>query len=499
MSARLPDWQKLRAHALAGLGQMPLDAAGDAAEAVLWRQLAVAATARRVGALAPSSPVMPQAAPERSKPICSDEAAQALQAVLNPDYAMLLPEWCDLAAAAGVAPPPLKLPALLDWAGKDPARRAALAPLLGAHECWLAALRPEWRWAVSGAPEREALERIWQEGTDAERRQAFAAMRGIDAAAARTWLLEGWKDCSADLRAGCITALAAALAAEDEPLLEQALDDKRKTVREPARELLSRLPRSAFAARAAAVAAQAFLVQKGGLLRRAKLETAQPKLYPANERDGWDAKRAWTAVDYQELLQRTPLSWWSADCKLDPEEALGLIGEAGEGFAAAMLRAVQQTGDAAWLRAALATVGAESLKQPVVYNPGQPPLSLLSRLPAVERTAPALRLLGLGSNGWWAVALAQALPGPWSGEFSRYYLEYLRGQGQDRLGEGLQLAALRGDTAALAPLFAAGADQPPPGLDDMARNRWRSAWLDALRLFELRNRIHRAFAPAKGD
>jgi len=507
MSGALPDWPQLRAHALAGLQQLPLDVQGEAPEAALWRRLAIAAVARRVGVKSTTAKMLPQPAPERSRPCCNAAQALALKSIFDPEGAVLLPEWCVLAAAAGVAPPPMTLPALLDWAGKDAARRAALAPVLGSRELWLAAQRADWRWAVeraAGATHDPAqFERHWLEGTEHERRTAFAVVRRIDPGRARQWLLDGWQDASADLRGGCIALLAEMLAPADEALLERALDDKRKGVREPALELLARLPESAYARRTAAVASLAFLVQPGGMLRRAKIDTAQPKLEPSAGRDGWDASRDWVAADFQTLLQRTPLHHWTGTCGLTPVESFQLIGGLGMPFVQALMRAVAYSGNEDWQKAALAAANADLISK-LGAHAGQPPLSLLARIAEPERSRIAERLLPLAEGMPWTNAAGHALPAPWSAGFTRRYVQQARDAVShlsllNLFAQTLQLAVLRGDADALAPLLAAAAGQAPPWpADDAQANRWRDVWLDAQRLLDHRRNIHQAFATPTG-
>ncbi|PWS44049.1 hypothetical protein DKT74_13390, partial [Streptomyces sp. ZEA17I] len=129
---------------------------------------------------------------------------------------------------------------------------------------WLAALNPEWKFALrgsaAGAPtpdtgDPEAVRRLWEEGLFAERVALLDAVRAQDPAAALALLTTTWSTERAEDRLMFLDALRAGLGAGDEEFLEQALTDRSRNVRATAAELLSALPSSAFAGRMAARAA----------------------------------------------------------------------------------------------------------------------------------------------------------------------------------------------------------------------------------------------------
>ena len=80
---------------------------------------------------------------------------------------------------------------------------------------------------------------------------AFAAGRRTDPAGARELLEAEWDTVSAKVRAEAVQALRHSPSLADEPLLERALDDRAKTVREAAARVLDLLPGSARALRTA--------------------------------------------------------------------------------------------------------------------------------------------------------------------------------------------------------------------------------------------------------
>ncbi len=205
---------------------------------------------RLAGALpTPDAATPPPPAPPDTQPPCSAAAARLLQRALEtPPLAPLLPEWIALATHHGQRVPPALLPAVLGAITKSAELRAAFLPVLGARGRWLAHLNPAWQ--AGAVPEGDAeRQAAWETGTKAERLAALRAQRALDPAVARAWLEEVRASEPLDALTAFIEVLGVCLGLADEGLLEAFLDDKRKTVRRPAAELLARLPDTAFARR----------------------------------------------------------------------------------------------------------------------------------------------------------------------------------------------------------------------------------------------------------
>ena len=103
--------------------------------------------------------------------------------------------------------------------------------------CWLAERNPRWAF-VRGAG--EDVDAVWADGGTDERRALLERVRRTDPARARevleaTFADETWED-----RVAFLDTLAVGLSDADEPLLERALDDRRKPVRDAAAHLLTR-------------------------------------------------------------------------------------------------------------------------------------------------------------------------------------------------------------------------------------------------------------------
>src|SRR5207249_3260798 len=95
----------------------------------------------------------------------------------------------------------------------------------------------------------ENADETWQTGTPQQRKLLLAVLRSSDPDKARELVESTWAEDSPEDRTAFLEAFAAGLAPADEPLLEKALDDKRKPVRDAAAQLLARLATSQLAHR----------------------------------------------------------------------------------------------------------------------------------------------------------------------------------------------------------------------------------------------------------
>ena len=309
-------WDELVAAALIGTDRKPVGAgvpegspaeleAALATRGVEDRLLGAAAAwtvARRAGAVAaPAAPGV-EPAEEDPRPIAP---GATLRERLDGHYPSLLGEWLALAAARGLRPPPELVPALLDHAAVEPALQASVGEAAGPLGRWLAERRPHWAFAG------EDVDGVWADGASDERRALLERLRRTDPAAARALLEATFADETWEDRAAFVALLAHGLSDADEPLLERALDDRRKPVREAAAHLLAGLPRSRFAARMAQRAAPLLRVE-GGRLRGRRLVAELPgDADAAARRDGVPAGGR-RSERLHVLLAATPLRTWTA-------------------------------------------------------------------------------------------------------------------------------------------------------------------------------------------
>jgi Family of unknown function (DUF5691) len=206
---------------------------------------------------------------------------------------------------------------------------------------------------------------------------ALAAERGL---LEPTFADETWED-----RAAFVAALATGLSDADEPLLERALDDRRKPVRDAAAHLLAGLPRSRFGARMAERAAPLLRVE-GGRVRGKRLVVELPgDPDAAAKRDGVPTGgRRSERLHF--LLLATPLVTWDLDMvSLDVADDLGEVVHRGWADAAVAQR------DAEWARTLWAV---------------RPDPVLLAALPHQEAQQ-------LAARAERPDVVAAAVPGPW--------------------------------------------------------------------------------------
>ncbi|GHE10734.1 DUF5691 domain-containing protein [Streptomyces alanosinicus] len=438
-------WEDLVTTALLGTDRRPAAYGGSGREAplALLDEAAMATVRRRAGLRPARAARRPEPAPEDPRPALPGAAARRLATLLadrsagsgsgrrgsSPDLMELLPQWLATANARGYAAPPQALPALLDAArGRTDLRPAALA-FAGPRALWLARLNADWRFALRAAPgggarlpdlgDTEAVRRLWREGLFAERVALLGALRAGTPARARELLASTWAAERAEDRLMFLDSLRAGLSAADEPFLERALDDRGRTVRATAAELLSALPASALAARMAVRAAACVALDR---TRSAPGIVIEPPLEcdSGMERDGVVAippagrgERSWWLG---QLVESAPLGSWPG--RLGGRTAQEIValpvsdGWQGELHAAWCRAAVRQR-DAAWSRALLGSPSA-----PEAGGPGAVSLAerakLLAALDSAERAgwvagfiathglSEAFQLLGVCAVPWAA-------------------------------------------------------------------------------------------------
>jgi hypothetical protein len=340
----------------------------------------------------------------------------------------LLTEWLAAAQGAGRRLPAELVPALLD-AGR---RHAGLRPYLdtvgGPLAGWLAAQRRDWAYAAPARPggepaagtepagrqERRPAEEpaeIWQFGATGQRAAYLRRLRRLAPDRARELLVAGWDAEPPEDRVALLGTFAVGLSDADEPLLERALDDRRKQVRDLAADLLGGLPGSGYARRMAARAAACVHLGPG------RVEITPPDACDrAMRRDGIAPKppagtgaRAWWL---EEVLARTPLRVW-------PEPAAFLGRAVSDEWVVPVRRGLARAAagqrDGRWAAAL-----ADPLTADVVAH-GHPEDRLLlealyDALPARELAERAAAVLRRGLADARAVGIEHVLalcPGPW--------------------------------------------------------------------------------------
>ncbi len=472
MSATIEQWlAELGTAALVGSARrqpppVPVSlglAAGEGETSAEHRLLASAAVAdalTRGGArLQPAGATIHLAPSENWSP-AGDQATQLLHLLLHqPPVSKsvrddLVVQWLALATLHTRRVAWRLLPALLDHASSRPAVAQALGEAIGTRGAWLISLNPAWAGLVDQAtilraqPVNEWIE-SWPTLPGGEAIAVFEAGRRQDASAARALLESQWEVVSAKVRGGALRCLRTGLCAADEPLLERALDDRAKTVREIAVSLLDGLPQSARGARMAVRLTGLVHVRRG---LRTSLEVEVPEdPDQAGIRDGltvaggagMQPRHRWLAT----IIRGAPLSTWTEISGRTPAQTLKMIR------------------DQDVLNAVTATVVArqsEEWASALVAN-GSEDQDLIALLPAPERRARLmahLRGQTVSREAW--LALVQE-PGPWDLDLGRTVLTLLARPDVDVWANALSSSLPTALPVGLAPEIAALVRTLDPG------------------------------------
>ncbi|MFF3751138.1 DUF5691 domain-containing protein [Streptomyces sp. NPDC002018] len=389
---------------------------GQDAPVALLDAAALHTVRRRAGLLPAPAAARPAPAPHDGRRLLPEPARRRLGQLLTdrsapsggggrrgtaPDLTELLPQWLAVANEQGYGAPAPVLPALLDAARARTDLRPQALAFAGPRGLWLARLNPEWKFALRGASggsllpdvrDAEAVRQFWEEGLFAERIALLGAVRAQDGAAALALLGSTWPAERAEDRLMFLDSLRTGLSGADEPFLERALSDRSRNVRSTAAELLSALPRSAFAGRMAARAATCVSMDRTGGGQVIVVE-APHECDADMQRDGvvrtppsGRGERSWWLG---QLVEAAPLSIWPDRLGgRTPEEivALPVLDDWADELHAAWCRAAVRQRDARWSAALLGTPVASR-----EGGPGTPSLAerakLLATLPSGERAS----------------------------------------------------------------------------------------------------------------
>ncbi|MFI1994341.1 DUF5691 domain-containing protein [Actinoplanes sp. NPDC020271] len=390
---------------------------GEASVALLDAAV-VALTARRAG-FAPEGKAPVVAAPGETSPPLPAAAGVRLGRILRggaPGGAHLeqelLAQWLSAAVARGGVVPPVLLPALLDAARRNTTVRPGVARVAGRRGGWLAAQRADWRWLLDEAAPVTLVD--WSTASGAERLGHLITLRRTDPARARELVAGTWNTESSENRARFLGTFADGLSPDDEELLERALDDRRKEVRQTAVELLRRLPGAALGQR---MRQRASVAVRLVLSDPPRLAVQPPEECDAAlRRDGVGASPvhgigagAWLL---EEVVAGTPLGAWT---ELEPSGYVALA--RGNDWAGPLLhgwaKAAIAQGEARWA-ATLLAAGAGVLREAVRWD-----LHLVLPPDALARLAAEALRAEDGS----AHRLLALHPGPWPEPLSVTVLE----------------------------------------------------------------------------
>jgi hypothetical protein len=359
-------WEQLFTSALLGTERQPLPAAGPADDPMVHaayqsaggpesQVLSVAAllgTARRgvIRARGPQDDVEPGAVCDKeSQALASQQALQLLDVVLSGSVATggqhdeLLGQWLDGCSRHTQR---IKVEQILGVLEQGSARREireAASVVVGARGRYIARHNPRWSWVganidrktvseaeTSAKPEEISVERF--AGIDSLAKvDALRSWRSVDAAATRLVIQHEMGAANAADRVGFISALDNTLSDEDEGLLEAALDDRGKSVRERARSLLRNLTGSAFHRRMTARMQQLVTVNEG---RQLSIDVSLPGWPEDPEeaaswvRDGVGTNQSKRVSLLENIAAMVPTLWWETTVGRPIHEVVVAISDA---------------------------------------------------------------------------------------------------------------------------------------------------------------------------
>ena len=413
-------WKDVLATALIGTDRRPTGAENPAAEvldfAASWTPY------RRAGVRPTTMDEDPPAAPPETAPLVGQAASVRLELLLeggpmpweSATRELILAEWLGLAAHHGFRVTPHLLPALLDLGRLRRELRPRIVAVGGARAPWLAELNPDWRYLTrtpgSSTVDENADSTGWETGAQAQRLGYLRRLRRADPAAARELLQREWATLTPDERGDLVGTLADGLTLADETLLERALDDRRKEVREASAALLVRMPGSAYQARMVARARACVSIGDSGVL----VITPPAECDKSMRRDGIVAKppsgvgaRAWWL---EEVLALTPLSTWPGPAAEFvatpiPDDWASTV-HRGLARGAAIHR------DPSWAAATLDALGATTPRDRAAAA------ALYPILDGEQLARRAIAALTQGVNATWGPLLV-ACPAPWPDALGR--------------------------------------------------------------------------------
>ncbi|MDF8264864.1 DUF5691 domain-containing protein [Luteipulveratus flavus] len=383
----------------------------------------------RAGARLPAAAPLIDPAAAETRAVVSPAAARLLLLLLTqPPVSKvarddLLVQWLGHADAAEQRVPPLLLPPLLTHAVEHREVAVALGGTPGERGRWLAGLNPEWsslavRPAIAAAVPDTAetgpaddWTATWPQLPTAEAVAVFERARDARPYAARALLQEQWDSLPARTRAECVRRLTVAVTSADEPLLERALDDRSKTVRESAYAVLDLLPTSARGQRMAARLRD--LLRTHGAVRRSLEVDVPDDPDAAGERDGL-VRRSGDGVQprtrwLESIIRGAPLSVWTDVTGRSATATLRMLND--QSALNALCATVLARADAGWASALLASG---------VDRPG-----IVALLPDDERRSVLTARLGAKTVPHEVRELLAREPRPWDDGLARAVLRAL--------------------------------------------------------------------------
>ncbi|WP_336880845.1 DUF5691 domain-containing protein [Rhodococcus globerulus] len=278
--------------------------------AVVLLEATALARAYRAGGAGSVTADLPAPAEDDPRLVLPESSSVHLLSMLAAK-ATLLDEWFALALERNFRAPDHLVAELLAYARASEVYRERILRIVGERGQWLAARNPEWSMLIRN---RGGGVDGWRHGTPAERLRWLADTRRSEPAQASEELTQSWETERGGHKAAFVAALVTGLSADDVPLLERALDDRRKDVRREAATVLARLPQSPFGERMARRVQEWVRIERTQSGVRLAVE-APEEIDAAAKRDGIE-DRPNPHTDYRaeyvrQAISAAPLSLWN--------------------------------------------------------------------------------------------------------------------------------------------------------------------------------------------
>ena len=200
---------------------------------------------------------LPEASLGTEENACSFKSVRHLQLILDGKFSAIFPEFLNHLLENGKHLPTSLLPSLMARSGINEWWHMIEVSLSDTGK-WLLAQHPKWCILVERPDEK-----FWETGDKFQRTALFRYWRMNDPLAATEHLGSAWDSENYRGKKLFIKELAVGLSSNDEPILEKALQDRRKEVRREAVVLLAKLPLSEYSERMFQRALDMLFYEKG--------------------------------------------------------------------------------------------------------------------------------------------------------------------------------------------------------------------------------------------
>lgn len=392
--------------------------------------------------------------PEETRRLASGRLCEILVEILTTSRG-LYPEALEKLADAKLVLTPASLPTILEQSSKSDG--PLLSKVIGQRGHWLCQFNSDWKKKLDGELATQSLpadaDRQWDEGTVAERKALLKLARTTDTAKSRTWLAKCWEQEKAETRIALLEVLEPTVEHADMPFLEGLTSDASKRVKTLAAQMLCKLPGSSTAAKV--IETVASWLHFVPATKPSKIDSITEKTIatttgigkfaislPSTFNENWtdygvtekpaanvSKKSHW----YQQMLKLVPPSHWSSTYKQSPAVLILAAQASEEGLETieAWTTAAITFQDHTWLPVLWDYWYHQRLKKNEhqrLTNRWNQLTELLKHLRPDDAEVRLITILTDSTDEAYIAVdqLFVLLPRPWSEDFTKSYLRFLR-------------------------------------------------------------------------